>query len=241
MARMDSIILRGATGPLIFYEYRGKQVSRSRPERVKQTKATRAKALLFGKAVRISAALRIQLFKLVPESEVKPAMYALNTALLKWLATDERSARGLKSGLSYLEDLQFNQSTSMQIRVQAPFITDWSQPGKVTVEIPAMLVGGTRHTPANTVAFLWEIGIAGCAVDNPYQEIAHYATSVETAFEGKDIPAQIVELPFSLIPGGIHLVVIALKYIIDTKGKRGHRIEKQWLPVGVVGSCFKKG
>lgn len=238
MARVETMIVRGTIDNIIFYEFRGTQAMRSKPRKVRQTKATKAKALLFGKAASISAALRRNFSSLIPEDGKAKSMYLLNTALMQWLGTKESSSTKLLTRLSFIDNLQFNTVTPLGYRLQHPIITDWSKKGVVKLRIPEWKSGGGGVMPVDAVSVKWEFVVTGCDIADPYQKVKFNKAAIEIPYDGKLVPAQEVELPFDLIEGGVHIVVAALKYMVDKKGRTVLRDEEAWMPVGVVGSCF---
>ena len=86
MARITDIGLSGSLGPLVFYKNQyGTPCSRTRPARVKLSKASRETARLFGIASSMSAVIRRDLISLLPPEKDLKIMYRLNTVLLEWL------------------------------------------------------------------------------------------------------------------------------------------------------------
>ena len=239
MARVETMIVRGTIDNIIFYEFRGTQAMRTKPKKVRQTKATKSKALLFGKAVRMSAALRSNFVSLIPEGDRVKSIYVLNTALLQWLGTNEPSSTEVLTRLSFIDKLQFNPVIPLGYRLQQPIITDWSKNGVVKLRIPEWKSGGGGVMPVDAVSVKWEFVVTGCDIADPYQTVRSNKTEIEIPYDGKLVPAQDVELPFNLIKGGVHIVVTALTYMVDKKGKTVLRDEEAWMPVGVVGSCFR--
>ena len=54
MALQHKAFVTSSAGNVIFYEFRGKPCARAGPTRVRQTKATKSVATLFGKVARYS-------------------------------------------------------------------------------------------------------------------------------------------------------------------------------------------
>jgi hypothetical protein len=74
MAKPTHIVLNGKLGNLVFYEFRGVPCTRTLPSKVRQTKATKKSARLFGRATSLSAALRGGLGNFLPQDKGRRIM-----------------------------------------------------------------------------------------------------------------------------------------------------------------------
>jgi hypothetical protein len=167
-------------------------------------------------------------------------MYVLNSAILKWLATDQPQTKGLTTELEFIDNAHFNAKTNLQDRMRDSFSVDWSARDKVTVGIPPLLRKYKYTLSAHTTSIEWSIAVVGCNIDNPYETIKGTNTEVAVVYDSADIPGKKIDLPFQLIKGGLHIVVVAMKFIVEKKGRVKQRKELPWLPIDIVGSCFLK-
>src|SRR5687768_17723317 len=109
MAIQNTSYVKGTVGQIIFYEFRGKPVLRTKPSKVRQTKATKASAKEFGRAVRYSKEIRWELTPLVNVSDDRSLMYRMNSVLLKWLIQGKEDDNQLPKNIEGFDDFQLNE------------------------------------------------------------------------------------------------------------------------------------
>src|SRR5688572_17531774 len=128
MARIPSLF-SGKVGPVVLYERNGTPCMRSLASRVRQSKATKKAATLFGKAARIGKTLREGLAAILPDPKNRLVMYPMNQALQQWLKVSDLNSFITK--LPALNDLQFNTETDIHYRLQVPVSIAWNKPKKI--------------------------------------------------------------------------------------------------------------
>lgn len=140
----------GSIGPLIFYVRNGKQYSRSRPGKVKQTEATKKRSSNFGLAAKLSAVIRRNmkdLFRLKDGT----LHNRLTTVFSAWLATDDINTKPsgtIKSFADFninpdkISNVKWNESISVSQQGNAIQV-------KLKQFIPKNLMAAPRNT--NTV------------------------------------------------------------------------------------------
>jgi hypothetical protein len=238
MAKPTRIILSGKIENLIFYEFRGKPCVRKAPTKVRQTKATKASAKLFGMAVSMSAELRKALAKILPAKAKHKYMYRLNTVLLKWLKEERPKTPAPSNAFSALHDFSFNEDCSLHSYLRRSVMVDWSKTGPVVVRIPALTPAKDLRAPAKTQSVIWRITIASCAVDNPSAAGQQAFAEVEMPYENDPVGARSIELPFSLSRGDLAVVVISLQYRVAKSDWTSLLTNSKWLPVDIVDAAY---
>jgi len=227
--------LSGKIGNVIFYDRNGKWCIRSRATRVRQTKATKAAAVLFGKAAKMGKTLRSGLNDILPDSRERKMMYRMNKSLLLWLQSSR--PKSFELNLPFIDHFQFNQDSDLKEKIKLPIVIDWKKRGKVIVHFPETDILKVVTSPKDTVAIYVEIAITGCKVSDG-SSTGRYFTSIEIS-EQSPAPSK-VELPFQLKNEFLTIVVAAVKFERSKNGYSAIAPEKRWLPLAVIGSCYGK-
>ena len=242
MARVSKNNLKGPLGNLVFYESRGLSLARRRPDRVKQTKATKSAAKDFGRAVRYSRLIRDSLTGLIDPKD-KPMMYRLNNELLQWLRESKGDGPMMSQHILRLEGFEFNEDCFLRRRLKVEPVVDFNTSGKILVNIPAMKPSPDIIAPRDTESIEVNIMALRCNTrgkpaiyTDPPEE---YMLVHNINYNNTPIPTQQLELPFRSIPGDIVLVVMGLKYFMMKQNKLVQVVEKRWLPAGVVGVSYR--
>lgn len=239
MAKTGAIPLKGKISNLVFYEFRGIPCVRTTPSKVRQTKATKASAKIFGMAVSMSASLRWGLKSFLPVDKGRKIMYRLNTALLQWLKLYEPEAdRGLSTDLKEINEFEFCEDCSIFLRLRVRAQVDWSKSGPAVIRIPALIPTRDIAAPAGTQAVLWSIALASCTVSESSTARQQAAINFETPYNEEKIATRQIELPFKLNPGELAIAAVSLQYRI-AKGSGSSIVSNpKWLPSGIVASAY---
>ena len=242
MARVIKNYFKGRIGNLIFYEVRGVAYARVRPGRVKQTKATKAAARDFGRAVRYSRLIRDSLTGVIEPKE-KSMMYRLNNELLQWIRESKGDGTMMKQEILRLVSFEFNEDSYLSRRLKFEPLVDFSSDGKIIVKIPAFKSSPDIIAPRDTESIELNIMALRCNTrDKPaiYTDPPEeYQVVHKLDYNNTPIPAQSFEIPFRTIRGDIVLVVMGLKYFTMKQKKQVQVMEKRWLPAGVLGAWYR--
>ena len=235
MARQQKVFVSGKIGSVIFYERNGVQCARSAPAHVKQTKATRQSAKIFGRAKQIGRSLRVDLSPVLAGFKARTIMHRLDNAIRQWLK--ETNAPG--EDLPFINGLELNERAALKERIKVSLSVDFSEKGKVMLKIPGINLAKDVQAPSNTRSLQLSIGLASCLLP-ANTSAGSFSTSLDIPFKtGSMIPEQKIILPFDVKKGSITLVVATLLYSIEKKGKSGFLMDERWMPAAVVGSCSK--
>ncbi|HEY0356100.1 MAG TPA: hypothetical protein VGC29_07855, partial [Flavisolibacter sp.] len=137
MARQESIFVRGKLSNLIFYNFKGKPCVRMMPDRVRQTKATRQSAQVFGKAASMAKAIRLGLKPLYHDLDDPNLMQRLNGTMVQYLNTVDALGKGKQQELPYLEEFSFNKDHQLSKRLKIYPVVQFDSKGKMKLFFPA--------------------------------------------------------------------------------------------------------
>jgi hypothetical protein len=204
------------------------------PSKVRQTKATKASARLFGMAASMSAALRQGLKSILPDDKGQQLQYRLNTALLQWLRLEYSKAKAL-SEFSSISGFEFNQNAPLSLRLRVRVSSDWKQKGRLLIHIPALTPTRDIAAPRDTQTVLFKIAAASCKIENPSTRMHSAQAEFEIPYKQAPVEARQIEIPFSLNRGDLAVVVVALHYRV---GSGPITSRSTWLPSAIVASAY---
>jgi hypothetical protein len=226
------IFSTGKIGPVVFYLRNGTKCSRVHNPHIKQTKATIAAAKRFGCAIRYAKWLRYGIKSIMHDEKDRSIMYKMNKAVQYWLRMNP-DLMVCHDRLMYLHDLNINERERIRFQVEV----DWSQAGNVLVKFPAF--NPKRHLAgkSGTSQIIWKIAVAGVITtgDLPWP-VPGSETSFRTPYDDVNLPENEIKLPYTLLPGTINIVAIALHLCFDKHGTR--QKDKTWEPAGLVGAYY---
>lgn len=232
--------LTGRIGRIIYYESRGTLCSRAMPVKVRQTKATKDRAKEFGKAVRMSAQLRSGLVDVLHDAKARPGMYSLNYALQCWLNEYKPGEAKFSTELPFIDKLEFSDKCTLAGRLKRKIAVDWTNPGKIILSIPELLPFEHIRCPAGTEMVHWKVGAVSCSNSDLPVIQEQVVTGFEMEYNRKTVPARQITLDLPIGSGELVIVVVALKFSFMKRRLRIFRTESNWLPEGIVGSCYKE-
>lgn len=239
MGKQKNILVSGTVGKVIHYIVNGQGRTRSKPKKVKRTKATKKSAKHFAKAIRLSAAIRSGLAALLPESKGRTLINGTNNACNKWMHAP-KDGHGIPEGeLPYLYQLQFNDKIALNARLKFPLQVDWSTPGIATLTLPSITPVQNISAPAGTTIAHFRVGLTGCTVKD-WMETGSFFASMNIPFNGTPIPAQTFQLPYAATADSIFLVAAALTYTVVKDGKSRCLQQQPWMPAAIVSTRLVK-
>ena len=239
MARITDIGLSGSLGALVFYKNQyGTPCSRTRPARVKLSKASRETARLFGIASSMSAVIRRDLISLLPPEKDLKIMYRLNTVLLEWLKAGRPQDSGLVTRLQYIGCYPFISGISVWSNMRGLPVINWENPGRVVVGLPRLTPAIQMSAPPLTESIRVHIRALSCLASNPAVISSSRETFIDIAYTDAVVEARDIMLPLTIKPGELALVVFGLKYTAVNEGNRELVIKKDWQPLDIMGAAY---
>lgn len=236
MARQQTIFVSGKLENIIFYNFRGRPCARTMPVRVRQTKATKNSAALFGLAARTGRLIREGLSLLYHDLADPTIMQRLNSAMIKCLKTYDIPTTEPLENLSFLTGFVFHDNTTFYSRFKKKLQLALNHQG-VVVTIPKLNPVKEISAPAHTKTVILKLGLVACRLDKTASANQIHR---EITIPHSDInrPLQTVELSLPVTKNQLVVVAAALRYIKTTNLQAD---EKRWMPVEVVGTYWSGG
>jgi hypothetical protein len=238
MAKTTEIALSGSLGDLIFYKHLGISCARTRPARVRLSRATRRTASLFGIASAMSAAIRRELVSLLPAEKDPMIMYQLNTVLLQGLGTGLPEAGGLVTRMPFISLYPMIDQNPAWGKMRVDPEINWEEPGTVTLTLPALIPEKQLLAPPGTESVRMQIMALSCKVANPCLVSSSHATFVDITYNREEQEASRLALPLTQLPGEVALLVLGLKYTVASAENRAVCTKKDWQPVDIIGAAY---
>lgn len=233
MAIQKDLKFRGTINNLIFYERMGGFYVRTKPARVNQTPATKARAQDFAQACRLCKTLRTMLAPVNPCGKDKGVMRRLNKALLQYLLGSQQQNDNLDNSLQFITGFQFNDQTDIRERLKTKISVNTPDPDMLQLRLPALMPGRDISAPAHTKFVEWKIMAAACSVKDAVA-VCDYATGLMMPYDDTMIPPQAIPLPLPAADDNLKVVAIALQYHAMKKGMAELANDLRWLPSGIV-------
>ena len=239
MGKQRNIRIRGKKGKLIFYIVNGEGRVRSAPKKVKRSAATKISAKDFGKAVRISAAVRDGLVPLLlPLSKGRGLINRVNKVCNDWLHRPAQCVDATEGEQPWLYGYQFNPKAGVSQRFVVPLQVDWSEPGVAVLSMPEIDPRRDIRAPANTVLVQCKVGITGCVIKKGWNTGSHVAV-IDIPYTNTPVPAQRLRLPYETGKGRLTVVAVALEYRLSGKKRMYGSRQDAWLPAGIIATQVK--
>ena len=238
MARVIDAGPTGKIGNLIFYNMYGKKYVRTMPSRVKQTKATKARATEFGKASTIGAMIRSGLNPVIPDASDRKMQIRLVGVVFQWLnrLTDIKSIPGFQpSDLSMFSFKEKGQSVrgrwKINLNVGNP------SPGLVEISIPAFTPMKAFEAPPKSVSVVCKIATVSIDVKSGMM-LGKSNTEMHFILDGESIAAQKISQPLPtpqscLIVTGMRLVFMNSKF-----ANADPNSNKAYMPAEIVEAIY---
>lgn len=216
---------------------------RSKPVRVKQSRATKASAKEFGRMSGYSRLIRMY-WELLGRFSQRDLMLRLNSALLRWNKDSRGDQQLMSRNLRDLGSFELNPDCLLARHCMISPKMDLDQPGKVLVTVPAFKPADVIKSPRGTflIKFTWLI--VRCNTDPGLEKKSHqswYAisyTGISAVSDG--VAAQRIEMPLNLLPGDLVLLALRLTYFTGTEKHPREVTEKKWMPAGVLGAEYRE-
>lgn len=234
MAKQRNGYFKGTRGNASYYERLGGYYIRSKPTKVKQTRATKASAGKFGKANSLSGSLRKSLTPVLPYPSDRDLMYRFTDALYHWLLL-HRSLRSLSPSvdLPFVNGLQLNAHTSIGQRWKVPVSVHQPAANSINVHLPAFIPAQSIAAPAHTVAVTCIISAAGSMLNGT--STGSCTIAIEIPYNDQPIPAQVINLAVATPAGAVLVTAVALRYRLKN-GKYCSR--PSFLPASVMDARY---
>jgi len=236
MPSQIDVQITGRIQNLIFYKRGDKYYARSVPVKVKQTKATKKRAIEFGKASRIGKCLRQQLLPVIPFPADNKMQTRLVSALFQWLRSGYDAAQP-NNEVPFVSNFLFTEGCSIKDRWKVALQVTKPEEGLLQVTIPAFVPVKSISAPAGTVTVKCNIAATACDVANGITA-GGTCTSLHFDFNEDEVPEQIISLPLPTSKGNVVVTAISLEYFFVKNGYPQKIVKKAFMPAGVVRAMY---
>jgi hypothetical protein len=236
MPSQINVQLTGRIQNLICYKVGDKYYIRSAPGKVKQTKATKKRSTEFGKASRIGASLRQQLFPVIPFPADNKMQTRLVSVLFQWLRSGYDTGRPCNE-VPFINNFQFTEGYSITERWMIPLQVTNAEPGLLQLKIPAFVPAKSISAPAGTVSVKCNIAVAGCNVESG---VATGGTSASILYDYNEavVSEQIISLAVPTPAGSLIATAISFEYNFIKNGYLEKTRNKAFMPSGMVSVMY---
>ena len=235
MARQSNSLVSGQLGPVVYYVKDGAGFVRLRAKKVKQSKATKESATLFGKSRTIGRLLRGEIVAALPGLVNNEIKNRFDNAVFQWLRVEDLG--GKREKVEYLDGLEINQRTELHSRFRKKFDVDFNEKGKLQITMPGFQIPLDIAAPAGTTELQWHVLVTSCNLKNS-SIIFSAHKHLEIPFTKSMVPEQRHDFDFKLTKNTLTIVAVALRYLAPRKGKLVVVAEPTWLPTAVVGTYY---
>lgn len=228
--------IHGRAGTMVYRRWRGLNILQSRPKVFKQTIATKAAAIEFGKASNNASNIRKTLARFYQQSDLG-MNNRLTKQVLKCLQHSEGKERMERdihdADLSYLTNFQFNTNSYLTDTLPVIPHTEVSKEGKASVHIPAFAKKDIKYTGEAKWISHYRLRIVAIAYDfrNEFCEIVAIK-EIDIEEEQQNIDWQLEEE----VPAGMILLIGVALYAEQRIANDCVLLNSQaWSPAAIVG------
>ena len=224
----------GRIANLIYYKMYGKTYVRSAPSKVKQTKATKAKATIFGRASVLGKVIRGQLRSVIPFPSDHKMQIRLVSAIIQWL----NAMRGKTVDMSFMNEFDFIEKfRSVRNRWKTSLQVSNPSPGLVVIKIPALLPEESIESPTGAVSVICKIATGVCDVETG-RALGSSSTELIFEFNNTRVDAQTISMKLLTPKGSLIVTGMSLRYRMQKKGYQTDYTVKSFLPAGIVDARY---
>lgn len=242
MAIKKNGALSGLLGNLVHYTANGREIIRTRAgKKIKQSKATKKRALEFGNIKRLSARFRYGLSDLLPDYLSKPVMFAMDAAVRRWYNECYLREGVERSDPSFFQQLKLNNETSpfSKTWLGTEPTLEWNLQDSITLRIPT-LSKEKLLLPNDATDIKFTFLVAGAPMNDPYKvtRYDHWSSgdTVEKTLGAEGIESFLMEInDLKRRSNSLYLAWLSLSF----KRNKQWLMEKKWQPIMVVGSWFE--
>jgi hypothetical protein len=230
-------VIHGTVGTIVCYQLGGKEVVRSLPGRVRQSRATKASAKDFGKIKKLSRFLRIELSSVLPTYKSMPVMFAMDSSVRRWYHEFYRNTEQVGFDPSIFNNLELKPGLTSSVKelLGTEPVVIWSE-NKVELQFPAIKKSDLSYSGVTAISFCVKISGAIVLPDGQIpNSVRGTSYSIDKTIDENGIDAfSVIIDKFKQPLQGLFVAYLSLRF----------QTYKQWSdnehmkPVVVVGSWF---
>ena len=230
MGTNSYMVTTGRVGPVIFYKRGNTYCSRSMPEKVRQTEATKRRSKEFGKASKMGKSVREMLNPVIPI----PLNHSGQLRLVKFLF------EFLRTGFAIINEFSFSAGRLLAERWRTALTITLPAAGMVQVEIPSFVpVASIPEVPKTTVSVTCLFTVASMSDDGV--AIGSSSSSLEIKYDSVEVPAQTISIPLSTPVDSILITGMSLQFNVVNKDQVEKTTDAAFMPAGIVSIIRVKG
>jgi hypothetical protein len=236
MAKQTPMGFIGRTGNIIHYKMGDSFFVRAAPRKFKQTKATKARAIEFGRAARIGRAIRVQLSPVIPGLPDRKMQARLVAVIFQWLSGQHPRTDKSKAGL--IDRFQFAETGHpvsdrwrVALRIKNP------SAGLVEIYIPAFVPSASIVAPTGTVSVLCKIATGVCETGTG-DELGRFSTEQVFEYNSESIASQTISMKLPTPKESLIVTGVSLTYLIFKNGDTKYNTNKAYMPAGIVDAIY---
>ena len=219
------------------YRLNGQNVVRSLPSRYKQTPATKAGSLNFGKASRAASMLRSGLKNVLPFPKDYQVQGRLAGVISKWLRTTPIAELPPEKKIPYLIDFHFNRKSELNSLWKGLLQVDLSGQGELLLNIPAFIPANTIYAPSWAQTIECRIGAASCNLSDGSLR-GRFSKSIQFPRDKQEVGAQQIPLPVPVATDNIVLIAVSMVYRIIKNGMELENTKPEFRPADVISAMY---
>jgi hypothetical protein len=236
MARELNMQFSGRIGPLIGCLRDGKYYYRSRPGKVRQTKATKASSSIFALASMAGRIMRLYLQHSIPNPKDIQMQRRLVGSISNWLRLAKGQPMQPTTDIPFVNHFEFNPAKPLDYawRLCPGFMV--TGPGMAQLQVPAFVPVETIKAPANTKHIQVCISAVALRLDS-YSSFGTESLTIDLAYNDTAQPARSIALQLQTEPGNILIAAIQLRYGTERAGQVTY-LKPDKLPAAIVGAVY---
>ena len=234
MGRQKNLKFIGTQGNIIYYQAGNNFYIRTKPESVQQTTATKQSAQIFGKAARLSAALRKVLAPLLFDVKDRKMHLRFQTAIQQLLQQITVSDFVLDAGTTTLAGFVFQEQANNEAFLKNAVRLKKTDQQKLLLNIQSIDLHTHLRVPANTT--MVALTYAVIKFDPAIGEIRHSVfDTIEWDDTDKPTDAKQITIDLPTENNNAVIAVVSLQFTRDNNGIKAVVQEKRWRQTMVVG------
>jgi hypothetical protein len=233
-----TVQLTGRINNLVFYKLGEKYCVRTVPQRVKQTKATKASGRQFGIAARAGKAVRQQVLPVIPFPADNKMQTRLVTAIYQYLKSEAGAEAASNNELPFITGFQFTEGYTLAERWKVKLTVTENHEGTYELSIPAFVPAKSISAPAGTILVTCNIAAGGFTKGTGIAT-GGFSTSLHFDHNETEVPAQVVALPIAISPGSVMVTAVSLEYNTIKYGQPEKMKSKAFMPAAIISAVYK--
>jgi hypothetical protein len=235
MAKELNMQFSGRIGPLVGCLRDGKYYYRSRPQKVRQTRATKLSASYFGLAAKAGKIMRLYLAHSKPNAKDIHMQRKLESCISKWLRSDNGLPPKPTADIPFVNHFNFNPEIALEEKLK--ITTDFKQTGPdcTALQLPAFVPLDHIKAPAGTTHLQFCISAVALRLgdDSWFGNSSHTITIPHNNILQH---AQEINLPLQTQTGNILIAALQLRFGVQEAGEINYRKFAGKSAAGIVGA-----